>query len=46
MFTRLFGNKNVSRRVNASMAENGVGKFNDIDLTVLRRIKKLGCSSW
>lgn len=44
MFTRLFGNKNVSRRVNASMAENGVGKFNDIDLTVLRRIKKLGCT--
>ena len=44
MFTRLFGNKNVSRRVNASLAENGVGKFNDIDLTVLRRIKKLGCT--
>ncbi|TGX83322.1 alpha-amylase [Palleniella muris] len=44
MFTRLFGNKNVNRRVNASIAENGVGKFNDIDLTVLRRIKKLGCT--
>ncbi|MCM1079451.1 MAG: alpha-amylase family glycosyl hydrolase [Bacteroidales bacterium] len=44
MFTRLFGNKNVSRRVNGSIEENGVGKFNDIDLSVLRRIKKLGCT--
>ena len=44
MFTRLFGNKNVSRRVNASIEENGVGKFNDIDAATLRRIKKLGCT--
>lgn len=44
MFTRLFGNTNVSRRVNGSIEENGVGKFNSIDLTALRRIKKLGCT--
>ena len=44
MFTRLFGNKNTSRRVNASIQENGVGKFNDIDTATLKRIKKLGCT--
>lgn len=44
MFTRLFGNKNTNRRVNASMQENGVGKFNDIDTATLKRIKKLGCT--
>ena len=44
MFTRLFGNRVTSRRVNASIEENGCGKFNDIDAATLRRIKKLGCT--
>lgn len=44
MFTRLFGNTNQTRKHNGSVEENGVGKFNDIDTAVLRRIKKLGCS--
>lgn len=44
MFTRLFGNQNTNRRVNASMLENGVGKFNDINTATLKRIKKLGCT--
>lgn len=44
MFTRLFGNKNTNRRVNASILENGVGKFNDINTATLKRIKKLGCT--
>lgn len=44
MFTRLFGNKNTSRRVNAPIDVNGVGKFADIDIAALNRIKKLGCT--
>lgn len=44
MFTRLFGNKNTTRKHNGSIQENGVGKFYDIDNATLRRIKKLGCS--
>lgn len=44
MFTRLFGNQNTNRRVNASILENGVGKFNDINTATLKRIKKLGCT--
>lgn len=44
MFTRLFGNKNTNRRVNADLSENGVGKFNDIDTATLKRIKKLGAT--
>lgn len=44
MFTRLFGNKNTTRKHNGSIQENGVGKFDDIDNATLRRIKKLGCS--
>lgn len=44
MFTRLFGNQNTNRRVNASIHENGVGKFNDINTATLKRIKKLGCT--
>lgn len=44
MFTRLFGNNNTTRKPNGSLEENGVGKFNDIDASVLRRIKSLGCT--
>ncbi|MGM9712584.1 MAG: alpha-amylase family glycosyl hydrolase [Prevotella sp.] len=44
MFTRLFGNNNVTRKHNGSLEENGAGKFNDIDTPVLRRIKSLGCT--
>lgn len=44
MFTRLFGNCNTTCKHNGSVEENGVGKFNDINASVLKRIKKLGCS--
>lgn len=44
MFTRLFGNRCQTRRHNGTLAENGVGKFNDIDTTVLRRLRRLGCT--
>lgn len=44
IFTRLFGNRNVTCKQNGSLEENGVGKFNDIDSNVLRRIRSLGCT--
>ena len=42
IFTRLFGNRNTTRKVAGSVAENGVGKFNDFDATVLRHIHDMG----
>ena len=42
IFTRLFGNRNVTRKVNGSVAENGVGKMNDFTPTVLRHIHDMG----
>ena len=44
IFTRLYGNKNVTRRENGSIEENGCGKFNDFTPTVLKRIKDMGVS--
>lgn len=40
--TRLFGNRNLTRKVNGNLAENGVGKMNDFDDAVLRRIRNMG----
>lgn len=42
IFTRLFGNRNTTRKVAGSVAENGVGKLNDFDATVLRHIHDMG----
>lgn len=39
---RLFGNSNASRKENGTLSENGVGKMNDFDATVLRRIHNMG----
>lgn len=39
---RLFGNGNASRVKNGTLAENGVGKLNDLDATRLRRIHDMG----
>ncbi len=44
IFTRLFGNANVTRKENGTLAENGCGKMSFFDDSVLRRIKKLGAS--
>ena len=44
IFTRLFGNQNTTNRYNGSLAENGVGKFNDINDAALRSIKQFGAS--
>ena len=42
IFTRLFGNRNTSRKENGTIAENGCGKFNDFDAKTLKQIKNLG----
>ena len=42
IFTRLFGNRNTTHKVAGSVAENGVGKLNDFDATVLRHIHDMG----
>lgn len=42
IFTRLFGNHNMTRTPHGSMEENGVGKMNDITTTVLNRIHDMG----
>lgn len=39
---RLFGNTNTTNKKNASIEENGVGKFSDFDSKALKEIKKMG----
>src|ERR1700709_835224 len=42
LLPRLFGNTNQTNKFNGSIAENGVGKFNDINDKALQEIKKMG----
>lgn len=42
LLPRLFGNTNTTNIPNGSMAENGSGKFNDITLTVLKKLAESG----
>nr|WP_294775930.1 alpha-amylase family protein [uncultured Flavobacterium sp.] len=42
VFTRLFGNKNITNKPWGTIEENGVGKFNDFTDKALQEIKKLG----
>lgn len=44
MMTRLFGNTKTTNKKYGTLAENGVGKFNDINATALKSIKELGVS--
>ncbi|WP_078063166.1 alpha-amylase family glycosyl hydrolase [Solirubrum puertoriconensis] len=44
MMVRLFGNQKTTNKPFGSAAENGVGKFNDINDTALQELKKLGVS--
>lgn len=44
LFPRLFTNTNPSNICNGTIAQNGVGKMNDINLLVLRSIKNLGAT--
>lgn len=42
LFVRLFGNTNETRRRNGTLAENGVGKFADINDDALASIREMG----
>ncbi|UYZ61104.1 alpha-amylase family glycosyl hydrolase [Hymenobacter latericus] len=44
MMVRLFGNQKTTNKPFGSAAENGVGKFNDINDKALQELKKLGAS--
>ncbi len=44
IFTRLFGNRNLSRKENGTIAENGCGKMADFTPKVLKGIKDMGVS--
>jgi glycosidase len=42
LFVRLFGNTNETRKRNGTLAENGVGRFVDINDTALNAIRQMG----
>ncbi len=44
VFTRLFGNRNLTNKKNGSITENGSGKMADFSDAVLQDIKQLGVS--
>ena len=44
IFTRLYGNRNTTRKENGSIAENGCGKLNDFTPTTLKKIREMGVS--
>lgn len=42
LFVRLFGNTNETRKQDGTIAENGVGKFNDINDAALNALREMG----
>ena len=42
VFTRLFSNRNNTRKVNGTIEENGCGKLNDFTPGILKQIRELG----
>ena len=44
IFTRLYGNRNTTRKPGGTIEENGCGKMNDFTPTVLKHISQLGVS--
>ena len=44
LMVRLFGNVNPTRKPNGTLAENGCGKFDDINDAALDSIRGLGCT--
>ena len=44
IFTRLYGNRNTTRKENGSLAENGCGKMNDFTPAALKKIRAMGVS--
>ncbi len=44
IFTRLFSNQTTTNHLNGTYAQNGVGKFNDINNAALQAIRQFGAS--
>ena len=44
LLPRIFGNLNETRRENGTLAENGVGKFQDVNEHAIAAIRELGCT--
>ena len=44
IFTRLYGNRNETRKENGTLQENGSGKMNDLTAKALKDIAQLGIS--
>ena len=44
VFTRLYGNRNTTRKENGSIEENGCGKLNDFTPSTLKKIREMGVS--
>ena len=44
VFTRLYGNRNTTRKPNGTIEENGCGKLNDFTPSVLKRLREFGVS--
>lgn len=42
LFVRQFGNTNETRKLNGTLAENGVGKFSDLNAVALRSLRTMG----
>jgi len=42
ILVRLFGNRNLTNIVHGTIAQNGVGKMNDINDACLKEIKRFG----
>ena len=44
IFTRLYGNRNTTRKEWGTLEENGTGKFNDFDKKTLDHLRRMGIS--
>ena len=44
IFTRLYGNRNTTRKEGGTIEENGCGKLNDFTPSTLKRIREMGVS--
>ncbi len=44
VLTRLYGNRNVNRKENGTIEENGTGKFKDFNAKTLKHIREMGFS--
>ena len=44
VFTRLYGNRNTTRKENGTIEENGCGKLNDFTPSALKKIREMGVS--